>query len=70
MSPLNLLINLLISGGLMSIFIYIFYFLVITTIEAELLNKIMGGDLIKKFNNNKPIEITAKNKILLKKKKQ
>ena len=54
----NLLINFLLSTGMMCFVIYIFYFYLITKIERELFNSLLSNKFIVRINNNKPIIIT------------
>ena len=69
-SIIYLLINILLSTGLMSFFIYIFYFFIITNIEKNIFKKILNSNIIKSINNGKPIVLTpAKKESILKKNK-
>lgn len=53
----NILINIILSSGIMFFVIYIFYFYIVTNIEANLFKSLLSMKLLTQFNNNKPIQM-------------
>jgi len=53
----NILINIILSSGIMFFVIYIFYFYIVTNIEADLFKSLLSMKVLTKFNNNKPIKM-------------